>query len=246
MAYTIAWYKYTGSYHIGYVVADTVADLPTSAGLGKGSRGYSIAQNTLHIFDGSTWKLDQRSFDSFRHTGGASLEAWYYANCVNSTAMTTGAPTANVLRALPFVSPARGGTLDRLGFIVTSGVSGNARIGLYSNSNESTTLYPGALLNDSGNISVTASAVKTYTLSRALAPSSLYWLAIVSDVAPTIRCLTLANCSHLLGEANTFPGTPNVGISVAHAFAALPSTFTAGGAMISATPVPGLLMRFSA
>lgn len=187
-----------------------------------------------------------RGVDSFRHTGGSGLEVWYIANCTSSNAPTTGAPTANVLRAMPFIAPARGGVLDRLGYNITGSVAGNTRVGLYQSLDDAT-IYPGALLFDSGSIANSA-AVKTATLTAAqgtLFPGRLYWIAIVGDAAPTIRSLQIASCGHLLGADNTF-GTPlNAGISVAHAYAALPATFTAGGAMITAVPIPALYYRFA-
>lgn len=186
-----------------------------------------------------------RGDESFRHAGGSGLEMWYIANCVNALALTTGAATANVLRALPFVAPARGGTLDRLAFNVTTLLAGNARIGLYKNVSESN-LYPQTLLFDSGDISTATAGVKTASLAQDLEPGALYWVAIVGSAAATMRALAVGGCSHILGTTNALGTAPTVGISVAHAYGALPATFTGGGAAITAVPIPALAYRFSA
>jgi len=185
------------------------------------------------------------SISDFAHIGGASLEIWYIANCSNQFAPTTGAPTANVMRAMPFIAPKRGGTLDRLGYVITVSVAGSTRIGLYNSTSDSN-IYPSSLVSgtDTGAIANSA-AVKTATISASLVPGRLYWIAMVSDVASTIRGLNVPNTTHLLGADNTFGATLNVGLSVAYAFAALPATFTAGGAMIQALPIPALYYRFS-
>jgi hypothetical protein len=186
----------------------------------------------------------------YRHAGGSSLEVWYIANNSSQFAGTTGAPTVNVLRALPFIAPSRGGVLDRIGFNVTTVAVGSAaRIGLYQSLDDAN-LYPGTLLFDSGSIATDAGTTKTATLTAAqgtLYPGRLYWLAIVTGtLAPTLRCLSMAQITPILGADNTFGTAFNVGISVAHAFAALPATFTAGGAMMQAVPIPALFYRFSA
>lgn len=203
------------------------------------SRVARVVEDVLYRGDGA--------FGNFRHTGGASLERWYCAGQANATALTTGAPTADVLRAIPFVAPARGGKLDRLAWLVTAGTIGNGRIGLYENNQDERTLYPAKLLEDSGSISVQTNAVKSYTpANRVLLPGRLYWLAYVSSVAPTMRCMALAAMMPVLGTDNTLPVTTSVGVSVAHVYAALPDPFTAGGAEITAVPVPSLFARFSA
>lgn len=184
------------------------------------------------------------STSDFAHIGGAGLEVWYIANCVDSFALTTGAPTANVLRAMPFIAPKRGGIIDRIGYNITGTIAGNSRIGLYNSTSDSNN-YPAGLLADSGS-QVNANALFKITVSVSLVPGRLYYVAMVGDVAPTIRGLSMASCGHLLGSDNTFGTALNVGISVAHVFAALPNPFTAGGAMISALPIPALYYRFSA
>lgn len=174
-------------------------------------------------------------------------EIWYYANQSGVNALQSAALVANILRAMPFIAPARGGTLDRLAFAVTSFVAGNARIGLYTNTSDSV-IYPDALLADSGSISTGSNGVKTYTLSQTLTPGRMYWLAIVSDSTATIRTLNGASTGNLMGNPASFLVNPYVGLSVSFTYDVLPGTFTAGATPFNSTstPVPALGYRFSA
>ena len=69
-------------------------------------------------------------------------------------------------------------------------------------------------------------------------PGELLWAVHVSSVAATLRCMAIAGIDTSILGLDTALGTAGgLGISVAHAFAALPSTFTAGGAVITAVPI---------
>jgi hypothetical protein len=189
-----------------------------------------------------------RDFSSFRHAGGSSLERWYVGGMVVSKLITTGAPSANNLRAIPFVSPHRGGTLDRLAIQITSGVAGNFRLGLYQNVEPmgSENLYPGKLLADSGSISTSGTGVQSYTLSQALQPVSLYWLVLLNSAAPTINCLPVDAVSFMLGVNSGLGLAMNWGLLLSFAYAALPDPFSAGAVDQTTTPIPAIGYRFSA
>lgn len=193
---------------------------------------------------GSSLAAIHAAINDFTHVaGGSGLTNYYIANQGTEGALGTGAPTANVLRAMPFIAPRRGGALDTLAYEITGTVAGNTRIGLYANTSESN-LYPAARLEASASIA-NSNAFKTLAVTRSLVPGDLYWIAIVGDVAPTIRALGLTNVSSILGNAGS-GGAVNVGLSVAYAYAALPDPFPAGAAYITATPVPALFYKFSA
>jgi hypothetical protein len=163
----------------------------------------------------------------------------------NATAQTTGTISANVLHAMPFLAPPRGGTLDRLAFEVTSGATGNGRVGLYANVLGANDVYPGALVVDSGVIALT-NALKTAAVSVALVPNALYWIGLVLSANNTCRTLPVGGVLGFLGiDASGAGSTPNTGITVSHAFAALPDPFTAAGAYITSAP-PVLRYRFAA
>jgi hypothetical protein len=164
----------------------------------------------------------------------------------NATPLTTGSPTTGVLRAIPFLAT-RGGTLDRIAFQVTTLISsGVARAGIYQ-ATSATNLYPNNLIVDGGEFVTSTTGLKAATINQALTANTLYYLVFLAGTAAsTIRCLALAGCAVVLGLDNALGTTPAVGISVSQAYGALPGTFPAGGAVITAVPVPAIGVRFSA
>jgi hypothetical protein len=179
--------------------------------------------------------------------GGGLPSSYYYAGFGAGTALTTGAPSANVLRAIPFVAPGRNSVISRLAFNVTANVAAtSARIGLYKSKSE-TDIYPGELVAESANIGTASNGVKTYDCKVALEPLGIYWIAIVGNGAPTLRCGTVAGSTvpGILPDDDTMPTTRSLGLSVAHTFGALPNPFTVGAAYITAVPIPVLAYRFS-
>lgn len=205
--------------------------------------GTGVIVGTEFLRADQTYVLDSRSAEAYQHSGANGAGAVYYiANSVQNTALSTGAPSANTMRAVPFVAPARGGTISEVAFNVTAGVAGNCRVGIYSNSADDN-LYPDALLFDSGSISVAANGVKTAAASIDLSPGRLYWAVIVGDAAPTIRTLSVNNCGTILGYGTAMGTAGNVGVSLAFTYAALPDPFGSGGAYITAAPVPALAYK---
>lgn len=196
----------------------------------------------------SKWKAivrnDARDWNGYQH--GATLgagETWKMAGQQTALAVTTGAPTVNVLRAFPFIAPDRGGTCDRISFSVTVGGAGNGRVGLFDNTSDSV-LYPSTRLADGGSVSVAGAGVKTANISVPLKPGRMYWLAHVQSIAATLQCLSIGGCAPSLG-INPAMTLFRVGISVAFAFAPLPATFPGGGAYIDAIPIPALAARIA-
>ena len=179
------------------------------------------------------------------HAGGGGIDIWYAANVGNCTAYSTATITANVMRAMPFIAPRRGGTLDRLAINVTTLSAGAGRLGIYRATSE-TNVYPGSLVLDAGTVDTSATGVKPITISQSLVAGQLYWLACVFSATPVIRGFAVGSVSEMLGISAALGTAANAGISVAFTYAALPSTFTAGGAVITAVPIPGLFYRFSA
>lgn len=183
------------------------------------------------------------------HIGGSIGIVDYIANCINMTALTTGTLVASTLYAMPFVAPARGGVLDRIAAEVTTLNAGdNCNIGLYENKADQRDVYPGALLETSGSISVATTGIKSYGISRALVPGRIYWLAINLSDNTVFRCLAVGGVSAFLGMDTAGTTLQNCGISVASTFASapMPDPYPAGGAYITAVPVPVLRYRFSA
>ena len=208
-------------------------------------RGESV---TL-IADGSNWRiLQRRDYDiSAYRAKGSTLNQWF-SSPNTGTALTTGAPTVNNLRAIPFVV-SKVITIDQMAINVTTvgaGGTGNARIGIYEDNGNS---YPGALIVDAGTNITTSTGVKTFTtgLPVTLDPG-LYWLVYVHNnttTAPTIRSFAVASLIPVLGYASTLPTNQQFGWSVAFTFAALPATYPTGAVAITAIPIPAIFVRTS-
>lgn len=135
----------------------------------------------------------------------------------------------NQLRAVPIVISKRR-TITEITFNLTGAVAAsNARIGLYADDGNG---YPGTLVagTDVGNIATIANGIKsTGVISVALTPG-LYWIAINTDAAITVRVWTSPGYYAVNGIADVSTGTvPGNTWLVAQAFGALPAVFTAGG-----------------
>lgn len=199
--------------------------------------------------DGTNWRvISRRAYDvSGYRTKGSTLNQWY-SSPNSGTALTTGAGTVNVLRAIPFVV-SKTMTIDQMAINVTTvgaGGAGTARVGIYADDGNS---YPGALVVDAGTAVTTATGVKTFTTGLPVTiDPGLYWLAYVhgnSTTAPTMRAFAVASLTPVLGYASTLPANAQFGWSVAFTYAALPATFTAGGAAITAVPIWAVFVRTS-
>ncbi len=200
--------------------------------------------------DGANWRILERTayaIDAYR-SKGTTLNAWY-TSAINNTALTTGAGTVNVLRAIPFIV-SKTTTVDQMAINVTTAGAGGttaARVGIYADNGNN---YPGVLVVDAGAITTTGTTgVKTFTtgLPVTLQPG-IYWLAYVHDnatTAPTMRALAVGSIPPVLGTGSTLPTTPSLGWSVALTYGALPNPFTAGGAVITAVPIWAVFVRTS-
>ena len=208
-----------------------------------------LADEFRRISDGAIELFSVADYTAIGHvnSNGSLPDSYYIAGFNNGTALTVGVPSANVLRAIPFIAPGRGSKLSQLAFNVTVLGVGSARIGIY-NSKSKYDIYPDKLLDQSADISITSIGVKTYASTVQLQPGALYWLAMVSDGTPTLRCgdLSGSEVPKIIPHAAALGTTPSLGLSVAYPYAALPTTFPASAAFITALPVPALAYRFGA
>lgn len=195
--------------------------------------------------DGTNWRiLQRRDYDiSAYKARGATLNQWYTAP-VTGTALTVGTPVANTMYALPFVV-AKTTTIDQMAInVTTAGAASTPRVGIYADNGN---MYPGALIVDAGTQAAGTTGIKTYVtgLPVTLDPG-LYWLVYLTNAtAPAIRTFAVASLLPVLGFSSALGTAPNLGWSVAFTFAALPATFTAGGAGITALPIPTVFVRTS-
>lgn len=155
---------------------------------------------------------------------------------VGGTGLSTGQ-----LRAKPIVF-GRSGTLSSIGLICSSGVSNaKARIGLYEAGSDG---YPSSLVAESAELDCSTNTRKLTTgLSVAIVAGKAYWVAFLGGTAaPNLAHLNTAlNVGTIVAASGATSATNIVGITVAQAYGALPSTFPAGAVGTSNSnviPVP--------
>jgi len=182
--------------------------------------------------------------ENIRKIGTTQYESWYTPIC-STTALTTGALTANRFYAFPFIVP-KTMTLDRIAINVTTAGTGNARLGIYTSS-VSLGLFPDQKILDAGEISIASTGIKSITISQQLT-AGMYFLVIVSNGTPTIRCHALIGIMPLLGYTSSLGAeVAAVGLYVSFTYAALPTTFpTTTTTKITAVPIPAIFVRVSA
>jgi hypothetical protein len=115
----------------------------------------------------------------------APISGRYYSHRSAYYTTTTTLPmTANVFYAAPFFVTAPM-TADRIALNITVAAAGGKllRIGIYA---ATAAGLPGALLVDSGALAADAIATVQATISQALVPGTLYYLAAVTDGTPSV------------------------------------------------------------
>jgi len=102
------------------------------------------------------------------------------------------------------------------------------------------TLYPNALLFDSGLISTASTGSKPTAISPAIdiAPGTLIWIALATSGAITVAGGLIAGYYPFLGLTTALGATPQIGYQNAFAFAALPNPCTSAFATFAAAQVP--------
>lgn len=163
----------------------------------------------------------------------------YYRGAGAFQAYTSGgAIVANTLYAFPLWIP-RAMTLDRIAVQVTAQAGQKVRLGIY---NDGTNLYPGILVKDAGEITLSSTGVKTIDIDPTALTKGLYWVACVSDGTPSLRMEI--TYEYILGVGAANFSTFYRGWTVSHTYAALPDPFTAGGSLnASNTARPAILVR---
>jgi len=199
--------------------------------------------------DGTNWRVlgrNQYSLFAYR-TKGSALNQWYSAPRTG-VAMMTGAPSANNLRVIPFITE-KLITIDQMAIMVTTAASGSyARIGIYRDNGNN---YPGALVVEATSVTPistgppTGVKIATNGLPVTLEPG-LYWLAIVGSAAPTLRTFSTASMIPVLGSPPPFPTAAQFGWIRPFAYNPLPNPFPPTGAsLITGTPIPAIFVRIS-
>lgn len=197
--------------------------------------------------DGTNWKVysssEQAGIEGYR-ARGSTLNRWYTTSGVTVAAPTTSSVVASTLYATPFIV-SKTTTFDQIAINVTTLGSGStARAALYYDNGN---MYPGTLVTNSdvGTFNTAGTGFLTQTFSTAITlQPGLYWFAFnCSTTAPVVSGWAITQVSPILGYTNANPPVAGLGWSVSLAFAAMPTTFTASGAAITAAPIPAVFVR---
>jgi hypothetical protein len=167
--------------------------------------------------------------DTYVNHPAGSTNDRYHESALSVAATLTTALTINVIRVIQF-EVKYPTTIDGLAAEITTGTTGNVRFCIYA---PNATGYPGALIYDSGTITVTAPAVKNPTISLVLKPG-MYWKGYITDTANTFRAIGNATLYSGIGFPSTLGNnTCGVCYSTALAFGAFTDPFPAGASVIT-------------
>jgi hypothetical protein len=146
-------------------------DLPVSEG-GTGASTPLAARKSLGVLGLAPNPILYRS------------DSYILAPSLLSSNPATGAIVAGrlYLYPLPIANP---GQVTRIGIGVSVGAAGNARLGVYATRDDLS--GAAALLLDSGNLSVAAAGDVEQVIDFTPPNSALVWVALLSDVAPTLN-----------------------------------------------------------
>lgn len=152
---------------------------------------------------------------------------------IGMAATNNAAATANRLYVVPVAVP-YDLTAVALSVRVTTGASGNVRLGIYADNQG----QPGALVVDAGTLSTTTAGLLELTLSQPLS-AGLYWLAAAFNAAPAVNMAVSAAMGH--DSASAISATVT-GYYRAFTYAALPADESAQVYTALSGTAPALLV----
>jgi hypothetical protein len=164
------------------------------------------------------------------------LQAWHTS--AFSYARTARAVIADRIIGIPFVT-GNNTYYTSIGVEVTVGHASNARLGIYSASQQ---FLPSALVLDAGEIDCTVAGVKSIVgINITLDRARLYYLVLHNQGTPTMRCFGAASCVALAGN-NGAAGQPWTYAIVSKAYGALPAAFGGAGFGIDDAPMVSMFL----
>ena len=202
---------------------------------------YNCTNNSVGAAKWTTMYQDVWSMPGFSN----GTNAQYYGSVLDNgqTQLGTASYATGTIYYIPILIGA-GMSFDRIGFYVSTATTGNVRMALYSNN------YPlGQPLNlilDCGNIAVSSTGAKEYSITPSISPSvaTMYWLAVQTSVTETLLSMSFfGGCAtSVLGRATlSSGGTGNLGFTSTATFGAFPSTV--GTLSTNTTNAPFLWLR---
>lgn len=187
---------------------------------------------------------------AYAKTDTTTFQDWYAAGISNATVLTTVAVAVSTLVAIPFVATASAVTGLAFRVSTASGANGKGRVGIYDSLGSRTGLmYPGSLVKDGGEFSVSSTGVKSTTsLTVNLTEGALYFAAyICGTAAPTVVAIPPSGALASLGMSATLPTTAQIGYTVSSTYSSavgLPSLFPSGATALL-TSIPALFVQYA-
>ncbi len=143
------------------------------------------------------------------------------------------AVTANRLYMLPVIIP-YDISIVAMGVRITTGASGNVRLGLYQDNQG----HPGTLLYEGVPISTSATGLSEVSLSQSLS-AGVYWLAAVFNAAPTVNSHTGAAMGR---DSLSATSAPISGYFRAFTYGVLPVDESAQSYVASSVAMPTVML----
>jgi hypothetical protein len=144
--------------------------------------------------------------EDYQQTTAANPDQCYIANCRTGVALTTLTLTANRTYWIPFVAPARGGTLQDVRVqITTAAASQNIRVALYNcvsnddGSPSTSDFRPSGSAITSATQSMSDTGTFSFNFAQALTAGRLYWYCIMSSGAGALRAVSTNEADMGLG-----------------------------------------------
>jgi hypothetical protein len=152
-------------------------------------------------------------YEAFRRSN-----QWYTGIIKGS--INIAAIVVDKLYAMPFLS-GKVCAPSKISTYINGGGVGNLRLGIYEDDG---TIWPGALLFDSGNIDTTLAGAKEANIAGiTLYPNKLYWTAVLYSAIVTPYLYDIGFAMDCLGAPTSSNGIQTC-VYEAYAFAALPAT----------------------
>ena len=194
--------------------------------------------------------------NSFAQVGASPLECWYPISDTSAALLATSytvnaSASTQTLHAVPWV-PRNGRTIDAIAvYVSTATTGGKIRMGLYTFTGTGN-LYPNTLVQDFGEIDISTTGKKTFTISsQAVLAGKVYWfgwIATSSAGSPFgVKGVGTGAMPNLLGCNSAISVNPAIELTLAgQTYGAMPATFPAGASVAALASALTPFMRFSA
>lgn len=143
---------------------------------------------------------------------------YYSMPATDAAPGTTSLATGTIRCVLFYVAELA--TFDQIAWEVTATTGGNDRVALYGPLSSDPSQTP--LLIDSGNIAISSTGVKTFTIGQTLAPG-WYLLGLQGSSTRTYRTIALGSFTAALGQGSAGSSRAAHGINITQAFGAFPN-----------------------